>query len=235
MKRFFFPSICLLGAFLFSCAGQEKSMYIPVPDEFFFEQEQKKVELDIITETRDGVSVENMPPWMYFYASGGIEAVERIGSYNGKYVFIGNNEGENFDALGMWVDNFSAVRDFTMLAADRIERRIISASTMYPEYEYGSFYETMVKKAYSSIYSGAVKEDTYWVKMKVGDENDDGENGSRLDNAGIYYFFVLITIEKGKMQAAVTNMIAESLASVTPTETQRNAIIRLQQRFFERF
>jgi hypothetical protein len=89
----------------------------------------------------------------------------------------------------------------------------------------------MIKKAYSVVYTEAIKEDTYWIKMKIEQENDNIETAY----TEIYNFFVLISIDKMTMQAIVSALMTESLSVVTPTAEQRNSINRLQQNFFERF
>jgi hypothetical protein len=238
MRILLYAFICFLYAIILSsCPSQKTAVFVPVPEKEYFEQEQKNIVIDNILETKDGsrsldgFSAENLPPWLSAYLNGGIAEVERINFYNGKYVFIAFNEGIYFTSMNIWANNFSAVQDFTMLVADRIERRMISSATLYPDYEYGLFFETMIKKAYSTVYSGAVKEDTYWIKLKVDNEDDGVETG----NTEVYNFFVLFSIDRVPMRAVIVNMMAESFAAVTPTDAQRNAIIRLQQRFFDGF
>jgi hypothetical protein len=225
-----FFSFCVMV--VLSCAGQKNPPFVPVPQNDYFiviESKNNNINPDDIIETKNGVSVRNMPGWLSAYINGGIEEVERMSAYYGKYVFIGSNEGINFKAMNIWADNFSAVRDFSILAAERIERRMISMSYLYPDNEYGLFFETMVKKAYSAVYTGAVKETTYWIKMKA--RQGDGS----MEDTDIYNFFVLISIDKIKMQAIINDLITESLSGVTSTAEQRNSIKRLQQNFFERF
>jgi hypothetical protein len=205
----------------FSCAGGADSVFAPVPGYEYFNNE-RTVEIGVITDTRDGGT--RLPAWLSAYISGGIEAVERIERYNGKYMFIESNESVNFAALGKWAENYSPVRDFALLAAPRIERKMISWVSRYPDDEYGPFFETMVKKAYSTVYPGVVKEDVCWIKtVKNGDEKE------------IYVFFVLASIDKLTMQSLVSNMIAESIAAVTPIGSRRSTINRLRQNFFEGF
>jgi hypothetical protein len=200
-------------------------MFIPVPDSDFFIQ-RRTLEIGEIIETRDGTSDMDLPQWLFYYLSYGIERVELLNFFNGKYVFIGHNQGVNITVLNKWAESFSAEHDFFMLAAERIERRMISTSVLYPDDEYGAFYEMMVRKAYSAVYSGAVKEGTYWIKTQVNNDIEDNF---------IYIFFVLITIDKITMQAIIENMMVETRAVVTPTVNQRNAINRLQQNFFYGF
>jgi hypothetical protein len=231
--KFFAPLFPFCVVIVFSCAGQKSPAFIPVPPSDYFEtgKNNNNINPDNIIEAKNGASVRNLPGWLSAFINGGIEEVERMNAYYGKYIFIGSNEGVNFTAMNMWADKFSAVKDFTILAAERIERRMISGAYLYPDYEYGLFFETMIKKAYSVVYTEAIKEDTYWIKMKIEQENDSIETAY----TEIYNFFVLISIDKMTMQAIVSALMTESLSAVTPTAEQRKSINRLQQNFFERF
>jgi len=230
MIKLFFAGICFLYAIiLFSCAAKTSSVYIPVPDHEYVKYEKNILNIGNITENKNGPSVENMPVWLSAYINGGIEGVERIYSGRGKYVFIGYNEGVNLTALNMWADNFSVVRDFTNLAAQRIERRMLSVSKLYPDDEYGLFFETTVKNAYRKVYSGAVKEDVCWIKVK-----DNNENGEPVSEE-IYKYFILVTMDRMTMQVIIDDMIEEANSVVTPTAAQKNAINHLRQTFFEEF
>jgi hypothetical protein len=205
---------------------------MPVPDSEYFKSE-RTIEVGIITETKDGGS--RLPAWLSAYLSGGIEAVERIERYSGKYMFVGNSEGLNFTAMEKWTENYSPVRDFAILAASRIEKRMIANISFYPDDEYGPFFENMIKKAYSAVYPGVVKEDSYWIKTVKNEGGEPEENGA-------YIFFVLVSIDKMTMQTVITNMITESIVPVTPAGpvssvvmAQRGAVNRLRQNFFEGF
>jgi len=230
MKKIFSIFIFFLCIVVFfSCAVQQKPPFVPVPDSQYFRHERRYIRVNNIIETRDGVSVRHLPVWLQVFIFGGIEEIERNHNYRDKYVFVGSNEGVNFNALSLWAGNFTPEQDFTILAAERIERRMISAAVLYPDFEYGLFFETMVKKAYNAVYSGAVKEDTYWIKMRTDNDNMETESTE------IYHFFVLISIEKHIMQAIIAGLMEEAVSAVTPTSAQQNAIIRLRQNFFEGF
>lgn len=226
MKIKLSASAFLLCVIIFiSCVGQNNSALYPVPDESYFETEIRGRTIDTgkITETMNGITPNSIPEWLSAFFEGGIEAVESLNSYNGKYVFIGENKGENFNALNKWADNFSPVYDFPMLAAARVERRMILTSSLYPDDEYGLFFEKMVLNAYSGEYQGAVKEDIYWIKMKSENETDE------------YIFFILITINKTTMRTIFTNMMTLTFNAVTPSGAQASAVERLRQTFFEGF
>lgn len=227
MKKIFPIFLFLYVPILFSCSGRANSAFIPVPDSKYFKQEQKTIEIDRIIETQNG----DLPDWLASYIDGGIQKVEENYSYYDKYVFIGSNEGTNLKALDIWTKNFSELKDFTMLAAKRIERRMIFTSSLYPDDEYGIFFETMVKNAYSAEYYGAVKEDTYWIKLTNNSEN----NPDSYPDAEIYNSFVLLTIDRFTMQAIIYGMMAETVNSVNPTGVHRDKINRLRQTFFAGF
>jgi hypothetical protein len=118
--------------------------------------------------------------------------------------------------LNKWAGNFTVIQDFPRLAGVRIEKRLNSTALLYPDDEYGEFYESFVKKAFSAEYADAVKEQSYWIKT----------------TAEVYEFYVFISMEKSKMQSIIRTMMSNTLAAVTPTRAQNAAINRLRQFFF---
>jgi len=221
------PAVFLIVLFYTSCAGQSKNPSAPEPDFSIYESE-RIIEINKIIETKDGAGVNRMPNWFRSYLDGGINEVEKLEAYRNKYTFIGINEGANADVLNKWADNFSAFHDLPVLAAARIENRMIAAASLYPDDEYGPFFERMIKNAYSGEYPGAVKEDTYWIKYWF-------ENEDTWEYTESYMFFVLITIDKNALQANIRNMMARTFSAVTVTNVQRNSINRLRQTFFQGF
>ena len=226
MKENFFAVVCLLIVFLFiSCTSQDSNVYIAVPEENFFTYEET-IGLDTgnIIETKEGA--DSLPYWLEAFLYGGIESVESSRQFQDKYAFIGIHEGANFFTLARWADNFSAVLDLPMLAAARIEKNLIKSASLYPDDEYGRFFERLVKNAYNADYPGAVKEDTYWIKINTGEPQDASE---------AYMFFVLISIDRQIMQNLINEMITQTLHSVTPTRSQTSSINNMRQSFFEGF
>ena len=223
---------CCVFIFL-SCAAQDNLISFPVPDKSLFEPEQS-IDAENITETRDNARNASLPEWLSAFLDGGIEEAERIEAYSDKYLFIADNQGVNFAVLSKWAENFTTEQNFPIIAAARIERRMNVSNSVYPDEEYGIFYETFVKSAYSGGYPGALKEDTYWVKTKAARENGgEGRVGAVLPE--VYNFFVLISVERTEMQAAVNNLISQAFASSAPSPAQAAAISRLRQNFFEGF
>ena len=207
---------------LISCVSQSgEPLFVPEPVENT--APDYSIDIDSIIETKSGGRGNlNLPAWLLSYISGGIEEIEKIEFFADKYCFIGRNEGSNFDALTKWIANYSTIQDFTRLAAFRVEKKLVSAASLYPADEYGEFFERLVKKAFETQYQGAVMEDTYWIKKVDG-------------GSTVYEFFVFISIDKISMQTIINNMIAQTRALVTPTRAQNAVINRLQQTFFEGF
>jgi len=225
IKKF---AVSLLAFIFISCVGQNNTAFTPEPDFSVYHVSENFIEKNNIIETRDGAGINNIPIWLLAYIEGGIDAVEKLDAYKDKYIFIAINEGENITVLNKWIENFSETLDFPIIAASRIDKRIISSATLYPDNEYGRFYETMIKYAYSTEYTGAVKEDSYWIKIWYERENT-------WEYAESYKFFILITINKTLLQPLIRSMMMRAASIVTVTNTQNSAIDRLRQTFFEGF
>jgi len=213
---------------MLSCANMKKnSQYVIVPEENNKPETNDFVDLDGITETKNGKGGLNLPEWLLVFKDGGINAVEEMDQYYGKYCFIARNKGDNFEALTKWADNFPEAGAFTRLAAARIENRLTLNIALYPDDEYGAFYEKLIKKAYDAEYPWTITEDSFWIK-KPGSLD---ANGFQSD----YEFFAFISIDKTIMQDEIKKMIEETRETVKPTRAQINAINNIQLHFFEGF
>nr|AGS52277.1 hypothetical protein [uncultured bacterium contig00059] len=156
--------LCLPAA---GCAGKNKNVSSPVPG--FYEELKPDNSIDIgnIVESKNGHGNANLPLWLLAYIRGGIEEIEKMEPYIDKYCFVGRNEGGNFEALNKWAGNYSVTHDFSRLAALRIEKKLISSAALYPDDEYGHFYEKLVKKAFDAEYPSVLMEGTYWIKKET--------------------------------------------------------------------
>ena len=238
-KKYIKKCLLLYILFVCACAGQKNKFTYPVPDKKNDSEPVQIIEINEITENRDGSGAAYMPDWLTSFISGGIEEVEKLTSYQNRYLFIGRNKGGNFLALNKWAENFTVVQDFPRLAAVRIEKKLISAAALYPDDEYGDFYEALVKKAFSGEYPDAIKEETYWIKTmpnQVYDAAELAEEQERITAPSeVYIFFVFASIDKTTMQSIIKEMMDDTFASVKPTRAQNAAINRLRQTFFEGF
>jgi len=225
-------SIFLLYIFiLFSCVTEDIILPFPPPDINLFGNE-KAVEIENITGSRDMGEEPHLPDWLSAFLAGGIEEAEKLEAYEGRYLFIASNQGMNFAALSRWADNFSVEYDFPMLVAARIEKRMNVSNSIYPDEEFGVFYETFVKSAYTGEYNRTIKEDIYWIKVR---ESGASNNVEGEDAPEVFIFYVLITVDAKEMQDIVNNLFSQALISSAPTGARALAINRLRQNFFEGF
>ena len=230
----------------YSCAGQEKIIFLPEPDPV--RERTDILESGAITGSQSGTAP--LPQWVSRFQSGrfqksrfqneGIRQVEAMGAYRGKYIFIGTNRGASLNALSQWAAEFTAAQDFPRLAAQRIEKRFLAAASLYPDDEYGEFFEMMIKNASNAEYPEAVKEETFWIKWQAGggknaqepDETAETENAAVQE---LYELLVLVSIDRNRLRARIQELMAHTRAAVRPTREQAAAIHRLRQRFFEGF
>jgi hypothetical protein len=199
---------------------------------------QPEAALEKTESTESGSIAESqsspIPEWLSIFISGGIPEAEALPAWQNCYVFIGQNRGTNFNALKQWADGFSAVQDFPRLAAARIEKRLTAAASLYPDDEYGAYFEAVVKKASDAEYPGVLKEETFWIKRQT--EYSAGtmetEAGETQDT---YEFFVLFVIDKTVLQSCIREILSSVKTAVQPTRAQNAAINRARQNFFEGF
>jgi len=215
-----------------ACTSQEKIVFRPDPESK--EKPARTVEFTEILETQDGAAAENLPDWLSRFISGGIQEIERSVAFGDKFVFIGRNRGNNFTALRQWAEGFTVYHDFPRLAAIRIENRMISAATLYPDDEYGEYFEALIKQASDAEYPGAVKEETYWIKTLLIRDIDE-ETEEQPEPLEQYEFFVLISIGKPILQSRIRSLMADIQTTDVPTRAQRAAVNRVQHIFFEGF
>jgi hypothetical protein len=179
----------------------------------------------VILDYQDAAEGRKIPDWVTRFLDRGNWGVEEL--YQDSYAFVAANWGTNFTALGHWAAGFTAAQDFPRLAAVRIEERMLRTASLYPDDEYGEFFELLVRRSSDAVYTGALKEDTFWIKQRSYQENAPGREQ--------YVFFILVTIEKNGLQTQIQALLAELSPIVPPTREQAASINRLKETFFEAF
>lgn len=201
------------------------------------EQDESSQSWEII-KSQNG-SVENgIPAWLRNYLDRGIQGIESLDSYNGKYMFVGKNQGDNFNALQQWANGFTAVQDLPRLIVQRVEKRLVASAVLYPDDEYGEYFAYLIKKVSDGEYQEADKEQIFWIKQKKipGSEEDaDYPEAPSGENPERYVFFVLISIDKQVLQEKIQKIMTEIKTNAAPTKQQKTAINNINQTFFERF
>jgi len=242
----------LFFLFLFAaCVGQDKKVVFR-PDTENTPQEQARPfdSWDIITSQNDQVSNGNqgsvgnqgslnIPEWVRWYIDNDINKIEAMDRFNGKYIFIGENGGGNFNALQQWANGYSVDQDLPRLITRRAERRLVSSASLYPDDEYGEYYEFLIRDISDGEYSNAVKEQTFWLKRRiVNNEETDGiaDAQPKPDTAQERYeFLVLISVDKETLQKQILEIMANIKTKIAPTKDQASAIAKIRNTFFEGF
>ena len=231
----------LCAALMFaSCVGQKsKVIFRPDPEQDRQHEQVDPIESWQIIESENGPGENGIPEWVRCYFNGGANGIESLDQYHSKYVFIGENWGESLYALQQWVKGFTVLHDLPRLVAARVERRLVSSASLYPDDEYGQYFENLIKKVSDGEYPGAVKEQTFWVKREripAGEEDiDDGEPDQLDDVTELYEYLVLISVDNETLQEQLRQIMTGNDTAVPPTREQAAAINNIQQTFFEGF
>ncbi len=213
---------------MFSCPGRNPPLIIVPESTNKIIEINYSIDIDEITETKSGKGKAAIPEWLMTYNNGGIEAVENMDQYAGKYCFVGRNKNSNFEALSKWAENYPKTNAITRLIGARIENRLNLNITLYPDDEYGVFYERLIKKSFDMEYPDAETKEIFWIKKTE-------TAGANVFN-DTYEFFALVIIDKTIMQDIIKKMIADSRDEDDfPTRAQNNALNNIQQHFFEGF
>ena len=231
------PFIVFLSIFLISisisCSGQKK-IIIQRDSDFIGKQSEIPV-FDEIIATQNGMGRAFLPQWLIMYLEGGILEIESSEIFRDKYIFIGRNWGTNLSIITRWAENYNVYHDFPRLAAARIENRLITAANLYPDDEYGDYFEALVKKAFNTEYTGALKDETFWIKTRTHQEADPDEPDQIVEPLELYEYFILISIDKKLLQTQIQKLMAEINIINIPTRNQRAAVSRVEQIFFVGF
>lgn len=234
-------SVILLAILFTACASQTSKVIFypdPVQDN---PQEQAGLNEDWqITETQNGPGDTGIPDWLRLYMNKGVREVESLDAYSGKYVFIGENRGTSLNTLQQWANNFSTAQDLPRLIAHRVEQRFIASASLYPDDEYGEYFENTIKKISDEEYAGANKEQTFWIKRHripvETEEDEEFPEPSPLNiNPDRYEFFVLINMDKNILQENIRRIMANIKTGTAPQKDQTAAINKLRSSFFEDF
>jgi len=175
----------------------------------------------------------SIPDWVSLYLDEGVRGVETLDAYQDRHVFISRNEGNNFSALNQWTKGFLPELDFPRLAAVRIEKRF-GSGVPFPDQEYGSFYEELIRASSDAPWIGAVREDDFWVLKKVFFPEEEAAPGLSRESE-IWEFFILVTMEKKLFVSQLNTIFRTIEPKPRPTKEQTAAAARVRERFFTGF
>jgi hypothetical protein len=235
MRRVF---IILLAILLNACVLKKSVVFIPDPSQNNA-QEQTGLDYHQIIESENGAGESDLPAWVRSYLDGGVRGIESMDTYSGKYTFVGKNRGENFNVLRQWADGFTATQDLPRLIAQRTERRLVNAAVLYPDDEYGEYFEKFIKVMSDGEYPDAIKEQTFWLKQKVKVVSEETAVDDDLPKEDVFFeryeFLVLMSIDRETLKKQIEGTMADIKTKALPTRNQTQAINKIRQTFFEGF
>ena len=199
----------------------------------------------IITNYKNKDAGEKIPEWADLWINFGVHEVEAHSAYQDRYVFISRNEGNNLNALTQWARGFSPELDFPRLVAVRIEARL-SASVTFPDDEYGAFYETLIRTAADTTWTGIVREDDFWIHREFTAGSEEYERPAWADNIETdgrssapvketLEYFILVTINKSHFASQLDDIFRKVNPKPQPSRNQLNAVNKVKERFFDGF
>jgi len=224
-RTFLFTIVLTISAFVFfaSCANEpdKQLIILPLPSE-----PVKDARVYSIVDFKDKTEGGFIPEWASLWLSSGNREVEAKNDFHDRFVFVYSNEGNNFRALELLMDNFTPGQDFPRLAATRIEARF-SVGVPYPDVEYGAFYEDLIRTASDEPWAGVIQVDDFWVKKKY-QSTEEGEAES-------WEFLILLTIEKYRFTSQMEYIFQKIVPDPTPSELQIAAANNVKEHFYEGF
>ncbi|MDR1900106.1 MAG: hypothetical protein LBQ55_08870 [Treponema sp.] len=219
--------LALIAVLLLSACAAEPTRMIILPPEQKTEPEQ--TETYTILDWQERTGGQDIPEWVRRFLIGGNREVEAMPQYRGRYVFVAASRGGSLEALQYWAGEFSDVQDFPRLVAVRIEERLAGAAVLYPDDEYGEFFEVMVKRASDASYHGARRETSFWMRRQLHDGDDENEDPE------VYDCFVLVSIDREELAGQIRPQLANPRGVKTPTRDQAAAVDRIRETFFDGF
>jgi hypothetical protein len=234
-----FVTAVIISILFAACAAQQDKKVIFRPDTADNPQEESRIfdSWEIIN-SQNGRG-EDVPEWVRWYIDNKVYEIEALDRFNGKYVFIGENGGTNFNALQQWANGFTVEQDLPRLITQRVERRLVSSASLYPDDEYGEYFEFLIREVSNGEFLDAVKEQTFWLKRKIvsGEETDGSINTQQNPDTARerYEFFILISVNRGTLQKQIQGIMTGIKTKIPPTKEQAAVIAKIKNTFFEGF
>jgi hypothetical protein len=224
-KLKFWESLCIMLFVLGACGVLPAKKQEKIPA---VQPAREQAALWTITDFRGKDTGGAVPAWALLYLEGGNTAVETLPEFQDRYVFVSMNEGLNFNALEQWLEGFSPEQDFARLAAVRMEKRLLSAVAGFPDDEYGSYFETLIRAASDADWEGPRREEDIWVKRRFFSLTEDETRES-------WVFLILTAIKKDVLVPQINTLLKNTKPSQPLNRGQTNTVGRVVETFFEGF
>ena len=187
------------------------------------EEEVQRPVMNYMEDYRGRSEGDDVPEWVRRYLEGGNQGVEALGIFRQYYAFVARNTGNNFTALGHWLESFSPELDFPRMAAARIEARYLLESPL-PDIVFGNFYIYLIRAVSDHEWTGAVAYDYFWMHTRPSPQEP-----------AVWEFMILCIIPKGAFSSQYDSIYNDLNSRTFKTWEQQRALNRLAPRFYEGF
>lgn len=171
----------------------------------------------------------DIPGWVATFIEGGVQGVEALPAYKDKYVFIAEDSGKNKSALSLWMTGFNISQEVARMVSTRVQSKFAGAAAGSPDDEFGRYFENVVKSSADAKYSGARKENDFWILRRY--FKVDGKTIDREE----YTMYILVSIDKAMLQSQIEAVLNGTVADKPLTREQQTAVDRVKESFYEGF
>jgi hypothetical protein len=223
MKRVLISVLALAALAFAACSGGPKNAPVEAPG--YVEQTNTYTVLDHKAKAVGG----DVPDWVTLYIDRGIAGVEALDAFKDKYVFVGEDTGTNLNALRQWSTGFTVAQEMGRMVSTRVQAKFVGAAAGSPDAEYGRYFEDVVKNVSDATFSGARKENDFWLLKRY--FRADGKTVDRET----YDFYVLVTIDKADLEKQINDLLNGVARDAPLTQEQQTAVDRVKEAFYEGF
>ena len=231
-----FPTGIFFLFFVFSCSNREVIRDSAVLDIQFDLPPRQETPVLRVLDYQNSNEGRVLPVWLRRYLENGIAGPESMAVYQGSYLFIASIHSVRQPVITQWLANYHPERDFSRLAAQRIQKRFeLNLTDKPPDMVYGPNYEKAIKAAFGHMFWGAQRLDDSWILAlpAVQDEVAGPEQPQ-------YWGFILVSIPRETLEIQVNELLSKVSNSKTKggrtaTKEQNAAFDHVKDRFFDHF
>ena len=164
----------------------------------------------------------DVPEWVFQYANG--EDLEKDREYKDNYVFVFEQTGKDLEGVKAWTRSFSAATEVARMVSTRVMNKFAGAQVGDKDMV-ETYMEEVAKVLAVAEYSGARKEDDFWIYRQFYDDNG---NPTKKE----YTYYMLYTVPTEQIDAAIQRSLdAQSNKEKPKTEEEQVARDRVKELF----
>lgn len=181
-----------------------------------------------------------LPAWLSAYFEGGVNAVEALDEYNGRYCFIADYTNISLDMLTRRALRVKPDRDFPPIALFRIYTRFIRNLNTSPDIVYGPVFEAFTKLCMTMRWTEPREEASCWIFVHWTEQYSLDKNAEEEDNedatlGDVYKLFILMSVDKNIFQREFNTLAGEIQFDNKYDRTQAAAFRNVCETFFSGF